>query len=43
MLGIISLISSPITQQVFSSTERLFIVNVNESEENAKEMELKAT
>ena len=43
VLGVISLVLGPVTQQVFSSTERLFIVNVNESEENAKEMELKAT
>ena len=43
VLGVISLVLGPVTQQVFSSTERLFIVNVNESDENAKEMELKAT
>jgi hypothetical protein len=43
VLGLVSLVLGPVTQQVFSSTERLFIVNVNESDENAKEMELKAT
>jgi hypothetical protein len=40
VLGLVSLVLGPVTQQVFSTTERLFIVNVNESEENAKETRL---